>query len=236
MISCVLFDLDGTLLPMDQEEFVKAYFSGLARKLAPYGYTDPKALIGGIWAGTAAMVANDGSRTNEEAFWMKFSELLGEQVRGDEPVFYDFYCKEFQDVRQVCGFDPMAAEVIRAIKGMGLRVVLATNPIFPAVATHSRIRWAGLRPEDFELITTYENASFCKPNPLYYRQILDQLGVAPEQCLMVGNDAVEDTAASGLGIRVFLLTKCLINQKNTDLSQYPQGDFEDLLREIRKDC
>lgn len=234
MMECVLFDLDGTLLPMDQDVFVKAYFSGLAKKLAPYGYTDPKSLIGGVWAGTSAMVANDGSCTNEEAFWKKFSELLGNHVRKDEPVFYDFYCNEFQKVQQVCGFDPMAAEAVHTIKGMGLRVVLATNPIFPAIATQSRIRWAGLEPEDFELYTTYENSSYCKPNPKYYQQILDKLGLAPEQCLMVGNDAVEDTAAGKLGIPVFMLTKCLINKENADLSRYPQGDLKDLLNYIAK--
>jgi len=32
---------------------------------------------------------------------------------------------------------------------MGFRVALATNPIFPAIATEKRIRWAGLTPEDF---------------------------------------------------------------------------------------
>lgn len=67
-ITTVLFDLDGTLLPMDQEVFVKAYFGSLAKKLAPHGY-DPQTLIAGIWEGIAAMVKNDGSKTAEEAFW-----------------------------------------------------------------------------------------------------------------------------------------------------------------------
>lgn len=234
MLECILFDLDGTLLPMDQDEFVKAYFSGLAKKLAPYGYSDPKALVAAIWAGTSAMVANDGTCTNEEAFWKRFSQLYGQDVRKDEPIFYDFYCKEFQSVSEVCGFEPQAEQAVREIKGRGLRVVLATNPIFPAVATQSRIRWAGLQPEDFELYTTYENSSYCKPNPAYYQQILREIGLSPEQCLMVGNDAVEDTAAAKLGIPVFLLTECLINKENADISQYPQGNFEDLLNYIDK--
>lgn len=37
-MQMILFDLDGTLLPMDQEVFTKAYFQRLAAKLAPYGY------------------------------------------------------------------------------------------------------------------------------------------------------------------------------------------------------
>ena len=38
MLSTVFFDLDGTLLPMDQDAFTKDYFKRLAGKLAPLGY------------------------------------------------------------------------------------------------------------------------------------------------------------------------------------------------------
>ena len=49
---------------------------------------------------------------------------------------------------------------------------------------------------------------------------------------MVGNDAAEDTAAEKLGIRVFLLTDCLINKDSRNISGYPQGSFDDLLNYI----
>ena len=113
-------------------------------------------------------------------------------------------------------------------QGTGLRTVLATNPLFPAIATHSRIRWAGLEPEDFSWVTTYENSSFCKPNPAYYREILDKLGLQPQECVMVGNDVGEDGAAAKLGLPVFLLTDCLIQKPGTDASQMPKGSFSDL--------
>lgn len=227
MIKLVLFDLDGTLLPMDQEVFGKAYFSGLSQKLAPFGY-EPKALVGGILEGTKAMVLNDGSCTNEEAFWKRFEAIFGAQVREQEPIFRDFYAKEFQLAKDACGYDKRAKEVISAIKEKGLRVVLATNPIFPAIATESRIRWAGLSPEDFELYTTYENSHFCKPNPKYYLEILEKVGVSSEECLMVGNDVTEDMVAETLGMQVFLLTDCMINKDEKDISGYPQGSFEEL--------
>ena len=56
MITTVLFDLDGTLLPMDQEVFVKDYFGRIAAKVAPAGY-DPKRLIGTHAGPGAAAVA-----------------------------------------------------------------------------------------------------------------------------------------------------------------------------------
>jgi len=229
VIKAVLFDLDGTLLPMDQDVFVKAYFGGLAKKLAPYGY-DPKALIDGIWRGTAAMVKNGGGCTNEDAFWNCFAGVMGADVRKDEPIFDAFYRREFQAVRQVCGFSEAAAQAITLVKSKGLMAVLATNPIFPAVATQSRICWAGLRPEDFRLYTTYENSHYCKPNPAYYQEILEKLQLKPEECVMVGNDVGEDMIARELGMQVFLLTDCLINKQGSDISQYPHGSFPELLK------
>jgi FMN phosphatase YigB (HAD superfamily) len=213
---------------MDQDVFVKAYLGGLAKKLAPYGY-DPKALVDGIWAGTGAMVTNDGASTNEEVFWNRFSQLLGADVRKDEPLFNAFYENEFQQISRVCGFDGRAAEIIRFLKTRGCRVVLATNPIFPAKATYSRIRWAGLNAGDFELVTTYENSRHCKPNPDYYRDILRALGESAENCIMVGNDVSEDMIAQHLGMEVFLLTDCVINQFNQTIDHYPQGSFDALL-------
>lgn len=228
-ITTVLFDLDGTLLPMDQETFAKAYFKGLAAKLAPRGY-DPKALIDAVWKGTGAMVKNTGEKSNEAVFWDTFCGIFGEDSRKDLPYFEDFYKVEFQNVRSVCGFAPEAAQVVHRLKDEGYGVILATNPIFPAIATESRIRWAGLAPEDFGLYTTYENSRFCKPNTDYYQDILDRLALKPEECLMVGNDVTEDMVAGTMGMEVFLLTDCLINKDDTDLSRFPHGGFAELNR------
>jgi len=225
-IKAVLFDLDGTLLPMDQEEFTGAYFKMMAQKMAPFGY-EPGRLIDNIWAGTAAMIKNDGSCTNEEAFWRSFAESYGEAVRKDIGLFDEFYRCELLKVKEICGFQPLARHVIDFLKEKGKTIVLATNPIFPAIATQNRMRWAGLAPEDFVFYTTYENSRFCKPNPQYYADILRRISCEPEQCLMVGNDAVEDMAAQKLGINVFLITDCLCNKHGLAIDQFPNGSFAD---------
>jgi FMN phosphatase YigB (HAD superfamily) len=233
-ITTVLFDLDGTLLPMDQDIFVKTYFSRLAAKMAPRGYA-PKALIDAIWAGTAAMIKNDGKCTNEQAFWNTFSAILGEGVRAEEPFLREFYENEFQGVQSVCGCHPAAAEIVRDLKTRGFRVALATNPLFPAVATESRMCWAGLEPSDFKFYTTYENSRYCKPNLAYYEDILATLGVSGKECVMIGNDVSEDMIAERLGMKTFLLTDCLINKNGEDISKWPHGCFEELkafLKEI----
>lgn len=234
MIDTILFDLDGTLLPMDQEKFVECYLGLLAKKMAPHGY-DPKTLVKTIWAGTGAMVKNDGSRGNDEVFWDSFTQVFGREALKDMPLFDDFYENHFRDVRPSCGYDPRAAELIGLLKDKGFRLVLATNPIFPGSATYQRIGWAGLKREDFELVTVYENSRFSKPDPAYYRDILDTLGLRAENCVMIGNDVTEDMVAGTLGMRTYLLTDWLINKRNEDISRYRHGTMAQLLELVRED-
>lgn len=227
-IKAVLFDLDGTLLPMDQDVFVKTYFGLLAKKLAPFGY-DPEKLIDAVWKGTYVMIKNTGEVTNEEAFWRYFSTVFGEGARGDIDKFEEFYKTDFDRVQDVCGYTPNAKAVIEKIREKGLRTALATNPIFPAIATEKRIRWAGLSSEDFEFYTTYENSSYCKPNPDYYRAVVAKMGLTPEECVMVGNDVGDDMVTEALGMKVFLLTDCLINKTENEIEKYPHGSFPELI-------
>ena len=227
-IKAVLFDLDGTLLPMDQDVFIGAYFKLLAAKLAPFGY-EPEKLIDSVWKGTAAMIKNDGSCKNEDAFWRVFTEIHGETSLKDKSIIDGFYSQEFNQVKGLCGFAKEAKEVVELVKTSGKRAVLATNPLFPAVATENRMRWAGLEPTDFEYYTTYENSCYCKPNPEYYKEILKKLKLEPSECIMIGNDISDDMVATEkLGMKVFLLTDCLINKAGEDITQYPNGSFGEL--------
>lgn len=235
MLKTVLFDLDGTLLPMNQDVFVQTYLGLLAKKMFPYGY-DPQKLVKSIWQGTEKMVKNSGEFTNETVFWDEFTSIFGKEALKDMPIFEDFYRNEFQSVSSSCGYDPRSAQTVAQLHSMGLQTVLATNPVFPALATHSRVRWAGMQPEDFLLITAYENSHSSKPNPAYYRELMSTLDLVPEECLMVGNDVQEDMVAETLGMKVFLLTDCMIDRKNTDISRYPHGSFPELMSFIRSLC
>lgn len=227
-IKAVLFDLDGTLLPMEQGVFVKAYFGLLAKHLAPRGYRAER-LYEVLWSGVTAMVKNDGSRKNEDAFYEEFVRAYGPDAIQDKPYIDQFYEKDFNRVKEVCGYSPKAKEIVELVRKMGKQAILATNPLFPQPATRNRMSWAGLQPGDFGMYTTYENCHYCKPNPKYYEELLEKLGLRPEECIMVGNDVEEDMIpASGLGMRVFLITDCLINKKERDISVYPQGNYDAL--------
>lgn len=224
MIKAVFFDLDGTLLPMDQEVFIRAYLGGLVKTLAPKGY-DPEAIAKALWKSTGAMMQNDGRSSNEEVFWKSFCAILGEKVREEEPLLEKFYEGDFQKVKDVCGYTEKSKKLVDKLNQAGFTVVLATSPLFPKIATDSRIRWAGLEPSDFAYVTTYENSNYCKPNPTYYTDLLSKMGLAPEECLMVGNDVGDDMIAESIGMPVFLLTDCLINKAERDINDFNHGDF-----------
>ena len=52
---------------------------------------------------------------------------------------------------------------------------------------------------------------------------------------MVGNEVYEDAvAATSVGMKAFLITEYLINRKDIDISQFPHGDFNDLIVYIDK--
>lgn len=235
MIKNVLFDLDGTLLPMDMDEFTNGYFKFLVKKaMSSSDRYSPDELIKTIWGGVKAMVMNKGEKCNEDAFWGYFASVYGEDALADRKIFDDFYANDFICAKDFTGYNAEAKQAVEEIKREGYKVVLATNPIFPETATRQRVEWTGMDVSDFEAFTTYENCRYCKPNPEYYTELLVSLDMKPEESLMVGNDVEEDMEA-GLkaGMQVFLITDCMINKKNLDIDKYPHGTFKDLLSYLK---
>lgn len=232
MIRCILFDMDGTLLPMDAGVFARTYFKILTGKMLSHGY-EPQDLINGINAGITAMQSNDGTRPNAELFWERFAGTTGERVYDDRALFDEFYELDFQRISSSCGYTPEAKATVALCRELGYRVVIATEPIFPLCAMRSRLRWAGVDASEAEFITSYETSRYCKPDLGYYREVVDRLGVTAEECAMVGNDVGEDMPAEKLGMKVFLLTDCLINKQNADIRRWPHGGYPKLQSWLR---
>lgn len=239
MKKVILFDLDGTLLPMNQDEFVKAYFYALMKKLTELGIPasneeEKGRLAKAMWSGIGSMVNNDGSCTNEERFFLDFSTILNLDFSVYKRELDGFYQNEFNVVSVVAKKNPAISEVISELKERGFRLAIATNPLFPLRANESRLAWAGLKLSDFEYCTCYENSHYCKPKLEYYKEILNVLGVSAQECLMVGNDVKEDMVAKELGMDVFLVTDYIINVENRDISEFPYGSWGDFGEYIKK--
>ncbi|MBQ3548522.1 MAG: HAD family hydrolase [Oscillospiraceae bacterium] len=235
MSKAVFFDLDGTLLGMDMETFIKHYLKELAAYAVPMGY-EPKEIVDAMWKCTAEMVRNDGSCSNYDRFWRAFAELCGERVYDDIPAFNKFYSNEFHGVRGSCTPDGAAARAaVAAAREWADVVVLSTNPLFPYDAVATRLSWVGLSMEDFDLVTTYENATLCKPNPAYYHEIMGKLNLKAEDILMVGNDMQEDMLASEKAgiLRRYFVTDWAINRDDTPVTM-PCGSLRDFPAWLKK--
>lgn len=231
----ILFDLDGTLLPMVQEEFVRFYMPLLAKAYISRGVLlNPKDFITSVWAGYEAMVRNDGAQTNREAFWSYMKEKLPLSLEKSEEIALDFYENDFNKAICTTKPVPVADQIVKAAKEKGLETYLATNPVFPRCATLNRIRWAGLDFEDFKEITTYEHCRYCKPNPEYFREILDKYDLDPAECLMVGNDVEEDLSIRRLGVRTYLVTDTMENRKGKPYESDYTGTLNELLKFIKE--
>lgn len=225
MINTVLFDLDGTLLPMNQDKFLEGYFNVIASKFKDH---DVKTLLKSLQYGIKGMLLNDGSKTNEEAFWDTFYKLVPKDS-SLEDKFIEMYENEFQTLINYTNPSNLAKKIINTLKAKGYTIICATNPLFPKIATYSRIKWAGLNPNDFKYITTFENSKYAKPNLDYYKEIIEKNNLDRESCLMVGNDVSEDLCVKSLGLKTFLLTDNLINSLNVEIDTNWSGSMEELL-------
>ncbi|NPV70459.1 MAG: HAD family hydrolase [Firmicutes bacterium] len=145
------------------------------------------------------------------------------------PVFQEFYAADFPRLRRHSNPDPLAARVVQAAVDAGMRTVLATNPLYPRAAIVERLEWAGISPDLFDLITTYEHMHFCKPRPEYYREICSIIGCEPHECLMVGNDVDEDLVAAGAGMKTFLVNTAVRNRNSVQYVADYEGSLADLL-------
>ncbi|MBQ6540164.1 MAG: HAD family hydrolase [Oscillospiraceae bacterium] len=232
-IKAVLFDLDGTLVPMDQDEFVNTYFKELIKVLCPLGI-GPDDLVKAIWGGTGAMVKNDGAERNDAVFWRTYGEMTGMDVDIVRPVADAFYGNEFNRAKVIAKENPLAKRAVELAREGGRAVVLATNPLFPMTGQISRLKWVGLDETCFDFITSYETEYYCKPNPEYYVSVCKRIGFRPEECLMVGNDENEDMyPAEKLGMKCFHVTDYNIGDPDNPWAG-DSGNFEELVHYLER--
>lgn len=229
--KAILFDLDGTLLPMDMKEFTEGYFVDLY-KSARVPEIDIKDFIDIVWKSTYAMMKNDGSVTNRDAFWNSFAALTGysaEEIEEIDRKCLSFYGNEFKASKRFCQDNPLAKKAVAVAREKAEKVILATNAIFPKVGQLSRLEWIDLKEADFDLITNYESGYYCKPNPKYFLDIMEKMNLKPEECLMIGNDEREDMlCASSVGIDCFLVTDTMIPYKDQPWNG-DRGTFTDMI-------
>lgn len=226
MTLTLLLDLDDTLLETNIQTFIPAYFQALSKYLEEF--ISPEVMLPALMAGTKSMLASeDPSRTLQEVFEAEFYPKLGipkEQLSEKIDYFYDTL---FPQLESVTKRRDGAHELVEAAFTKGCRVVIATDPLFPRKATYHRVRWAGLDPARFDLISSFETFHFTKSHPAYYAEVLGRLGWPDGPVLMVGNDVERDLIpAQKLGLMAYHVDGNSSGTSDNDATR--QGSLIDL--------
>lgn len=225
----IMSDLDNTLLPViTQDEFVTIWFTDVAKKFYDYHMNQAIAL-NAINEGCRAMLLNNGRLRNDEVFYRTAVKASGYSREKLAEVLTDYYATTFQNVKNIIEVNPFAPQIAKLIKEKADYTAIATMPLFPLDACDTRMRWTGISADMFDLVTSFDQSSYAKPNPLYFQEILDRFGVKPEETLMIGNDVREDMIpCATLGIDVFLVTNHMITH-DLDYSRFRRGTYEELI-------
>jgi len=201
----LLFDLDNTLLDTNLDTFVPAYFQALGKHMEDR--VSSEVMLRALIHGTKLMYeSEDPTRTLQQVFETDFYAKLGIPKVELFDVIDDFYDHVFPSISMHTRQMPDAVPLIEWAFACGYRIAIATDPLFPRKATYHRLRWAGFEPDQFELVSTFENFHFTKTHPAYYAEVLGQLGWPDGPVLMVGNDVQRDLMpANRLGLKTYFI-------------------------------
>jgi FMN phosphatase YigB (HAD superfamily) len=205
-VTTFLLDLDNTLLGNDMDRFLPPYFVLFAKRLQPLapGQDVRQLLIDSV---QSAIDNHDPTVTNMAAFMAEFTQRLGCPAEKITPILETIYQEDYPQLQRYTSLRPEARQVVQRLFANGCQVVIATQPLFPAVAIKQRLRWAGVAGFPYALITTLENSRFSKPDIRYYQEILDNVGSSPENSWMVGDDPERDIMpAHRLGLKTWWIT------------------------------
>ncbi len=240
MLKAVLFDLDNTLILFEEVKFVDGYYPRLAARFE--GVFPDGQFAQRLIKATIELRNNDGSTVNRELFIRTLCDGLDVNRQDVWARFEQFFNLDFDVFRNTVVATPGADKVFRHVKERGLKLVVATNPIWPLSVQEKRISWAGVGGTEVDLITHIDNMSYCKPQLGYFRQICQLIEVQPGECLMVGDDPANDMVAAKTGMKTYQTTDSRTYSKQplevskkvigNNLEGIPPADFTGPLREV----
>jgi len=200
-LRCLLFDLDGTLLDIDGEQFLDDYVAALA----PYfqRWADVDVFTRSVMAASVPIFGLHPHETNGEVFRNHLSRHLGMAPSVVDETMGRFH-REAMDAMPIRrGPIADARPCVEAALRGGFQVAVATTPIYQPAVVALRLRWAGLEDIPWSLVTHSENMHTCKPDVDYFAEAASLLGIPPTQCLMIGDDRLQDMPAAKCGMHVY---------------------------------
>lgn len=225
MVNTLLLDLDGTLCTMDKVRFMKRYMTDMAehfKDIIPVDSFAPHIMKSSAFASSHP----SPNYSWGEVFINHFAEGFGLKANGMLGRFMDFFVKDFPQYCSMVTPHPLTAKLLQITAEKGYKLACASNCLMPKIAIEERMRCCGIDPARFDFIPGMEYMHHSKPNPLFFQEIADNLGVEPGDCLVVGNDMDEDMCAADIGMKTFF-----IGLSTEDLSSKVtySGELKDLI-------
>ncbi len=242
-ITTLLFDLDNTLIVFDEQEFIPLYGKNIHayfRNEIPSYEEFMKLFL----SSTHMMLKKEpNGLTNLEKFAVHFSPRVNLPSEEIVKRFLQFYNTQFDQLSQVITPAPCAEALIELVS-QHFDIVAATNPLFPRVATEKRLNWGniGLTKIPWLEITVADEYYNAKPNLSYYKEVLKRINKSPEECVMIGNDRVNDMIAGKLGIKTYFIEtdtapdKIITTELDREKPEFPidrSGTLEKLYLELK---
>lgn len=203
----VFFDLDGTLLDTYTFRFISKTSKAAIRRFIPvFGIRNTaskmKLCLRAMFENSTA-----SGKTNYERLLDEITFHSSESREESEARLWKFYREDYARYGKYTYPMEGAREVVQAFLEQGKKVCLVTDPLWPEECVDLRIRWAGIDPSVFSYKTHSGILHACKPNLGFYREVLEQVGVSPQEILYFGDSWRNDYIARELGIEVRILPK-----------------------------
>lgn len=204
-MKLALLDLNGTLLELDEQAFTEAGLTELENFWKDKADTQ-NIREDALYAFHETVENTDITVTNQQAFLRAFARRRGLDESVCAAWWEEYYTTRYQNLGQMLEPCSDSLALVEAIRARGYDMALVSNAMDPREAVEARLRWAGLDPNDFAFIASSENMHYCKPRLRFYREVMEKCGVYPEDCIMVGNDAVHDMVPRRLGVPTYFVT------------------------------
>lgn len=230
MIKTIIFDLDGTLINLKNDLFIKLYVEGIAKSYQKI--RDFELVKKTVETSFSYMVKTVDKRLNLVKFYDKFNEILDLDGSQNQELEDYFLLNYYPSVKVAISKNENMIKALKVLKEKGYQIILATNPVFPRKATYQRIAWGGLDVEDFDYITLGDSFYSCKPQPRFYQELLEKLNLKPEECLMVGNDMLEDMVAATMKMKTYLITDDILNRDSVNFEPDHSSDSAKFLEYV----
>lgn len=182
MIEALLFDLDGTLIRTNA-----LHAQAFATAFERFGFFVPAERI-------EIEIGKGGDQLVPAVLGARAESEHGEEIR-------TAWKEEFLELIQaqkvaVC---PGAVELLHQCRRRGFKLALATSgapDLLEALEKSSGVAWR----EEFDVVTTSEDAPASKPAPHILLAALQKLGVSGAVCAMVGDTPYDALASRGAGV------------------------------------